>query len=117
MSWKNLRYVQRAQTKDGYPKSQKAKDENELFSLLMERGIFVDLLSDKEVCDMTAAQFSREDIIKSQGREEGREEGIKALIIDNMEEGKSKEEILNKLIKRFNLTQEKAEEYIKSCEK
>ena len=71
----SLRYVQRAQTKEVYPKAQKAKDENALFSLLMERGIFVDLLSDKEVCDMTAAQFSREDIIKSQGREEGREIG------------------------------------------
>ena len=76
----SLRYVQRAQTKDGYPKAQKAKDENELFSLLMERGIFVDLLSDKEVCDMTAAQFSREDIIKSQGREEGREEGLCSMV-------------------------------------
>lgn len=76
----SLRYVQRAQTKDGYLKAQKAKDENELFSLLMERGIFVDLLSDKEVCDMTAAQFSREDIIKSQGREEGREEGLCSMV-------------------------------------
>ena len=53
---------------------------------------------------------------RKEGLEEGREEGIKALIIDNMEDGKSKEEILNKLIKRFNLTQEKAEEYINNPE-
>ena len=82
-----LRYVQRAQTKDVYPKAQKAKDENELFTLLMERGIFVDLLSDKEVCDMTVAQFSREDIIKSQGREEGLEEGREEGREEEREEG------------------------------
>ena len=35
----------------------------------------MDLLNDKEVCDMTMAQFSRDDILLYQGREEGREEG------------------------------------------
>ena len=39
------------------------------------RGIFVDLLSNKEVCDMTMARFSRDDILICQGREEGVEEG------------------------------------------
>lgn len=39
--------------------------------LLIERGIFVDLLKNKEVCDMTMAQFSRDDILIHQGREEG----------------------------------------------
>jgi len=42
--------------------------------LLMRRGIFVDSLSDKEVCDMALAQFSRDDMLIYQGREEGREE-------------------------------------------
>lgn len=46
----------------------------EYLKLLMDRGIFVDLLSDKEVCDMTMAQFSRDDMLVYQGREEGREE-------------------------------------------
>lgn len=39
--------------------------------LLIERGIFVDLLNDKEVCNMTMAQFSRDDILIYQGKEEG----------------------------------------------
>ncbi|MDE6053333.1 MAG: hypothetical protein K2G55_06160 [Lachnospiraceae bacterium] len=44
----------------------------EYLKLMLDRGIFVDLLSDKEVCDMTMAQFSRDDILIYQGREEGR---------------------------------------------
>ena len=47
----------------------------EYLEMMLERGIFVDWLSDKEVCDMTMAQFSRDDILIYQGREEGREEG------------------------------------------
>ncbi len=34
------------------------------------------LLSDKGGCDMTMAQFSKDDILIYQGREEGKEEGI-----------------------------------------
>ena len=33
----------------------------------------MDLFSDKEVCDMTIAQFSRDDILMYRGREEGRD--------------------------------------------
>ncbi|MDE7030381.1 MAG: hypothetical protein K2P63_10485 [Lachnospiraceae bacterium] len=44
-------------------------------NLLIKRNIFADLLSDKEVCDMALAQFSRDDMLIYQGREEGREEG------------------------------------------
>lgn len=54
----------------------------EYLSLLIERNIFVDLLTDKEVCDMTMAQFSRDDILIYQGREEGRAEGKAESIID-----------------------------------
>ncbi len=43
--------------------------------------------------------------------EEGREEGIQALILDNLEEEISKERILQKLQKHFNLPMEKAENY------
>ena len=49
----------------------------EYLQLLMERDIFVDLLSDKEVCDMTMAQFSRDDMLMYQGREAEREDSIK----------------------------------------
>ncbi len=55
----------------------------EYLEMMLERGIFIDLLSDKEVCDMTMAQFSRDDILLYQGREEGRKEG--------REEGKAQE--------------------------
>lgn len=47
--------------------------------LLRKRDIFGDLLSDKEVCDMTLAQFSRDDMLIYQGREEERQEGINRL--------------------------------------
>ena len=37
------------------------------------------------------------------GRAEGREEGIKNFILDNLEEGKSGETIVEKLCRRFSL--------------
>lgn len=44
-------------------------------------------------------------------KEEGREEGICALICDYMEEGFSKDKILSKLQNRFFVSEEKAEYY------
>ncbi len=51
------------------------------------------------------------DSILEEGRQEGREEGIQALILDYLEEGFLKEKIITKLQKRFSLTKEQAEEY------
>ena len=45
-------------------------------------------------------------------REKGRMEGIRALILDNLEEGIPKDRILSKLQRRFNLTEEKAKVYL-----
>ena len=45
------------------------------------------------------------------GRELGREEGIEVLIIDNLEDGKSEEQIISKVVKRFNVSETKAKEY------
>lgn len=71
-----------------------------LFELLRNRGIFVDLLSDQEVCNMTAATFSRDDILRYQGEERGIKQGQKqATILDiqNMLEfGVPEEKILQK---------------------
>ena len=73
-----ITYIQRAAKKE---KQNQYVMPNNVFSvadyieLLVKRDIFVDLLTDKEVCDMTMAQFSRDDILLYQGREEGREEG------------------------------------------
>lgn len=47
----------------------------EYLQLLQNRGIFMDLLSDKEVCDMTIAQFSRDEELRYHGWEEGWDEG------------------------------------------
>lgn len=74
----------------------------EYLDLLINREIFVDLLNDKEVCDMTMAQFSRDDILIYQGREEGREEG--------MEEGEVKGAI--RTYKKLGVTLEDAKRYI-----
>lgn len=48
---------------------------------------------------------------RKMGIEEGRTEGIQALILDNLEEQKTKEQILTKLEKRFSLSREEAEKY------
>lgn len=47
----------------------------------------------------------------AEGYEEGLAEGIKILILDNLEEGKTEDQIVNKLIKRFNLSEKLAREY------
>ncbi len=45
------------------------------------------------------------------GVREGREEGIQALILDNIEEGKSRDVVIGKLIRRFSLQESEAVEY------
>lgn len=50
---------------------------------------------------------------KQEGIEQGFEQGIQAIILDNLEENISKEKILVKLQKRFLLTEIKANEYYK----
>lgn len=49
----------------------------DLCELLKGRDIFVEIFSDKEARNMIAAQFSREDMIRYAGWEEGLEEGRK----------------------------------------
>ncbi len=49
---------------------------------------------------------------KEEGRLEGRLEGIHALIEDNLEDGKSMNQIHEKLQRRFSLTPEKAQQYL-----
>lgn len=46
-------------------------------------------------------------------RNEGLEQGIEALVLDNLEEGFSEERILTKLEKRFSLDRERALIYYK----
>ena len=49
---------------------------------------------------------------KEQGKEQGIERGIEAFILDNLEEQKSREQILEKLKKRFQLTEDQANMYL-----
>ena len=63
---------------------------------------------------MTMAQFSRDDILIYQGREEGREEGIKAFILDKVEDGVAESIIIQKLRKHFTLDEKTARQYYKS---
>lgn len=74
----------------------------------------------KEVCE--ALEELMEDKLKEReergiecgierGIEQGIERGLDAFIQDNMEEHVSRERIIQKLMKRFKLTEEKAEQY------
>lgn len=49
--------------------------------------------------------------IREEGVLEGRSEGIAAFILDYLEDGKSKDIIINKLIQRFSLSAEEAQQY------
>lgn len=64
----------------------------------------------EEVLSVCITEFD-EKVYTDSIREEGREEGIKALIIDNLEEVKSKKIIIGKLVKRFELQEKAAIEY------
>lgn len=116
-----ITYMQRAGKNETYTMPSNISTVADYLELLLERNIFVDLLSDKEVCDMTMAQFSRDDIMRYQGREEGRQEGrqegraegIQAFILDKIEDGVDESIIINKLQKHFALDVNSARQYYK----
>jgi len=71
-----------------------------------------------EVLDMMLEQFDKkkyERSLRNEGREigyqKGIEQGIKALILDNLEENTPEDQIILKLIKLFYLTEEQAQDY------
>lgn len=66
---------------------------------------------EKAIRDYNQLMFEAKQNGWKEGRKEGREEGIQVMILDNLEEGISKEKILKKLQKRFSLTAEKAANY------
>lgn len=54
------------------------------------------------------------DEIELRGKQEGKKEGgIQAIILDNIEEGKTMEQIVDKLVRRFLLSSEEALAYYK----
>lgn len=98
-----MTYIQRIGKNKNYIVPANAANAVELLELLKNRGIFVELLSDQEVCNMTAATFSRDDILRYQGEERGIEKGIEAFIIDKLEDGIAEDIIIDRLQKRFEL--------------
>lgn len=83
-----ITYMQRIKRDSEYILPKNISTVSEYLKLMLNREIFVDLLSNKEICDMTMAQFSRDDILIYQGREEGIEEGktemIQELLLKNV---------------------------------
>ena len=103
-----ITYMQRIGKDKKYIKPANVSSMAEYLEMMLERGIFVDLLSDKEVCDMTMAQFSRDDILLYQGREEGREEGKAQeraeAVLELLEEiGEPSETLRNYIMKQTDL--------------
>ena len=113
-----ITYIQRAAKKE---KQNQYVMPNNVFSvadyieLLVKRDIFVDLLTDKEVCDMTMAQFSRDDILLYQGREEGREEGKKIGAIRTYQKlGIPPETARQYIMEEFGTNAEEADELLRT---
>lgn len=120
-----ITYMQRTENA-GYTVPVNVSTVANFLQLMLDRGIFVDLLSDKEVCDMTMAQFSRDDILiyqgieeglekgREEGLEKGREEGVRAFILDKVEDGVSESIIIQKLHKHFALDENTARQYYRT---
>lgn len=92
----------------------------------IEQGILAEYLKERgsEVENMLIAEYNYEEDIAVQreeayedgvldGIQKGMEEAISAFVSDYLEEGFSKERIMDKLMKKFDLTQEQAEGYFK----
>ena len=89
----SITYIQRTISNERLKKPQNVNDVAEVIKLLTERGILLKEFAKKEVCDMTVAQFSRDDILKYGAREEGREEGRQETIRIMLKKGRTPEEI------------------------
>lgn len=83
---------------------QKISEEEQMRELQRAREIF---LWNQRCLEIEAERRGLEE-----GRAEGRAEGIEAFILDYLEEQRSSEQILAKLIKRFSLSQAAAESYL-----
>ena len=82
----------------------------------IRRGVLSDILSRSkmEVRKMLLTEYDEKaerEYLRKQSREEGLQEGIRAFILDNLEEQIPEARILSKLERRFSLTPEQAKEY------
>lgn len=77
-----------------------------------QKGFLAEFLREHgtEAVNMLFTEFNMEDALE--GRyEEGRNEGIRAFILDYLEDGKTEEQTLARLKQRFSLNQEEAQKY------
>ena len=90
----------------------------------IRRGVLSDILSRSkmEVRKMLLTEYDEKaerEYLRKQSREEGLQEGIRAFILDNLEEQIPEARILSKLERRFSLTPEQAKEcfekYAEGC--
>ncbi len=51
------------------------------------------------------------ELLVGEGRKEGLNQGIRAMVLDNLAERRTPEEICNKLVRFFGLKQEEADKY------
>ena len=82
----------------------------------IRRGVLTDILSRSkmEVRKMLLTEYDEKaerEYLRKQSREEGLQEGIRAFILDNLEEQIPETRILEKLQKRFGLKAEEAEAF------
>ena len=105
----SITYVQRTKSNEKLKKPQNVNSVVDIIELLKERGILLKEFSRKEVCDMTVAKFSRDDILRYCALEEGQILGtIKTL--KNL--GYSDSQIVEYLIGKCNIDKEKAEKCV-----
>ncbi len=82
-------------------------------------GIVEHVKHDEEVSVEYMRKMADERILLAEGRRIGREEGraevLRAYVLDKIEENVSKEQVLEKLIKRFGMSYEKAGELYEEC--
>lgn len=72
---------------------------------------YIDFSENEELWQEADHMVGMGQSIFEEGIERGIGQGIEAFILDYLEEGFSKERILEKLVRRFHLTQERAEQY------
>lgn len=92
-----ITYLQRAMRHQNYQMPVQITSVELMIEELKNRGVLRELFQRKEVCDMTRAQFSRDDILRYSGIEEGRIEGrLEGRLEGQLE---AKKEIVIKLVK------------------
>jgi len=103
---------------------EKSSSENVTNAFLQKlHGIVEHVKHDEEVSVEYMRKMADERILLAEGRrigrEEGREEGraevLRAYVLDKIEENISKEQVLEKLVKRFGMSYEKAGELYEEC--